>query len=176
MRPGQQSQIYFSFIEERIAKSQATFRSKFETANIEKEYAGLYCLLRLAHEPDEVGTEEAARYLKQFYFPDLDLRPLNDEAAQRTGVNITVAKEQESELPGESQQAVHAEHLTEAEKRLLSVNMFNDELDRRELQLDELNEKFFVSVFKALLYTKNRRILYQLLDVINFYIMHETPY
>ena len=31
-------------------------------------------------------------------------------------------------------------------------------------------------VFKALLYTKNCRILYQLLDVINFYIKHETPY
>jgi len=62
------------------------------------------------------------------------------------------------------------------EKRLLSVNMFNDELDERELQLDELNEKFFMYVFKALLYTKNRRILYQLLDVINFYIKHATPY
>ena len=53
--------------------------------------------------------------------------------------------------------------------------MFNDELDERELELDHLNEKFFMSVFKALLYTKNRRILYQLLDVINFYIKHETP-
>lgn len=50
--------------------------------------------------------------------------------------------------------------LTEDEKRNLSVNMFNDELDVRELKLDELNEKFFMSVFKALLYTKNRRILY----------------
>ena len=38
--------------------------------------------------------------------------------------------------------------------------MFNDELDERELQLDELNEKFFMYVFKALLYTQNRRILY----------------
>lgn len=54
--------------------------------------------------------------------------------------------------------------------------MFNDELDQRELKLDELNEKFFMFVFKALLYTKNRRILYQLIDVINFYIKHETPY
>jgi uncharacterized protein YejL (UPF0352 family) len=33
-----------------------------------------------------------------------------------------------------------------------------------------------MSVFKALLYSQNRRILYQMLDVINFYIMHETPY
>ncbi len=54
--------------------------------------------------------------------------------------------------------------------------MFNDELDQRELKLDELNEKFFMFVFKALLYTKNRRILYQLIDVINFYIKHDTPY
>ena len=65
--------------------------------------------------------------------------------------------------------------ISEEEKRTLSVNMFNDELDERELELDHLNEKFFMSVFKALLYTKNRRILYQLLDVINFYIKHETP-
>ena len=54
--------------------------------------------------------------------------------------------------------------------------MFNDELDERELNLDELNEKFFMYVFKALLYSKERRILYQLLDVINFYIKHETPH
>ena len=68
------------------------------------------------------------------------------------------------------------EQLTDEEKRHLSVNMFNDELDERELNLDELNEKFFMYVFKALLYTQNRRILYQLIDVINFYIKHDTPY
>ena len=66
--------------------------------------------------------------------------------------------------------------LTLEEKKLLSVNMFNDALDERELVLDELNEKFFMYVFKALLYSKNRKILYQLLDVINFYIKHETPH
>ena len=53
-----------------------------------------------------------------------------------------------------------AEQLTSDEKRQLSVNMFNDELDERELVLDPLNEKFFMYVFKALLYTQNRRILY----------------
>ena len=68
------------------------------------------------------------------------------------------------------------EQLTDEEKRHLSVNMFNDELDERELNLDELNEKFFMYVFMALLCSQNRRILYQLLDVVNFYIMHETPY
>ena len=31
--------------------------------------------------------------------------------------------------------------------------MFNDELDERDLKLDALNEKFFMYVFKALLYT-----------------------
>ena len=71
MRPGMQSNDYFSFIEERLAKSQKAFREKFETKGIEKDYAGLYCLLRLAQEPDEAGTEEAARYLRHFYFPDL---------------------------------------------------------------------------------------------------------
>lgn len=31
-------------------------------------------------------------------------------------------------------------------------------------------------VFKALLFTTNPRILYQLLDVVNFYVRHPTPY
>ena len=44
------------------------------------------------------------------------------------------------------------------------------------MTLDALNEKFFMFVFQALLYSKNRRILYLLLDVINFYIKHQTPY
>lgn len=56
------------------------------------------------------------------------------------------------------------------------MNLHHEGLDERDIQLEPLNEKFFMFVFKALLYTKNRRILYQLLDVINFYIKHETPY
>ena len=31
-------------------------------------------------------------------------------------------------------------------------------------------------VFKALLFSKNPKIVYQLLDVVNFYVMHETQY
>jgi len=89
-------------------------------------------------------------------------------------MGIATAKDIESGV-GESHE-VFAEQLTLREKRLLSMSMFNEELDERELELDILNEKFFMSVFKALLYSKNRRILYQMLDVINFYIMHETPY
>lgn len=42
--------------------------------------------------------------------------------------------------------------------------------------LDPLNEKFFMFVFESLLYTKNQRILYQLLDIVNFYINHKTQY
>jgi hypothetical protein len=129
--------------------------------------------LRLAQEPDEAGTEEAARYLRQFYFPDLDTRPIDATPIARTDARIN---EQEFTNLGSQDEVVLAEQLTEAEKRLLSVNMFNDELDERVLKLDALNEKFFMSVFKALLHTQNRRILYQLLDVINFYIMHETPF
>ena len=49
-----------------------------------------------------------------------------------------------------------------------------DEPDTRKIQLDPLNEKFFMYVFKALLKSSNMKILYLLLDVINFYIMHET--
>lgn len=45
---GKASNDYYSFIEDRLAKSQAVFRQNFETKNIEKDYAGLYCLLRLA--------------------------------------------------------------------------------------------------------------------------------
>ena len=71
MPPSVSSLEYNRFIEERLASSQAAFRKKFETPGIERAYSGLYCLLRLSHEPDEVGTEEAARYLRQFYFPDL---------------------------------------------------------------------------------------------------------
>lgn len=58
----------------------------------------------------------------------------------------------------------------------MSINLTKDECDVREIQLDALNEKFFMFVFQALLYSKNRIILYLLLDVINFYIKHPTPY
>ena len=167
--------------------SQAAFREKFETKDIEKDYAGLYCLLRLAQEPDEAGTEEAARYLRQFYYPEVEFKPFEHaEGAAKTGagrvppgINI-VRGDNEEESKGEghttSPDVIHEVLITDEEKRLLSVNMFNDELDEREMQLDKLNEKFFMYVFKALLYSNNRRILYQLLDVINFYIKHETPY
>ena len=151
------SEVYLEQIKERLAQSQEAFRQKFETKNIEKDYAGLYCLLRLAQEPDEAGTEEAARLLRQFYFPERNFKAL--------------------ERNSEQNQVDHADQqLKIEEKRELSVNMFSDELDVRELNLDELNEKFFMYVFMALLCSQNRRILYQLLDVVNFYIMHETPY
>ena len=42
--------------------------------------------------------------------------------------------------------------------------------------LDPLNEKFFMFVFESLLYTKNQRILYQLLDIVNFYIKNKTQF
>ena len=72
------------------------------------------------------------------------------------------------------------EHLiTEEEKRAMSVSMFegdNPVMDHREIRLEPLNEKFFVYLFKALMFTKSRSILYQLLDVINFYIKYDTPF
>ena len=147
------SEVYLEQIKERLAQSQEAFRQKFETKNIEKDYAGLYCLLRLAQEPDEAGTEEAARLLRQFYFPERDFKALERNSGDNADYQLKIE-----------------------EKRELSVNMFSDELDVRELKLDELNEKFFMYVFMALLCSQNRRILYQLLDVVNFYIMHETPY
>ena len=50
-----------------------------------------------------------------------------------------------------------------------------DEVDDRDIELDQLNENYFSNVFKSLLYSKERRIIYRLLDIINFYIKHETP-
>ena len=67
------SKDYFTFIEQRITKSRESFRKQYQTESIEKDYVGLYCLLRLAQEPDEPGIEEAASKLRQFYFPDLKL-------------------------------------------------------------------------------------------------------
>ena len=49
-----------------------------------------------------------------------------------------------------------------------------DELDDRDIVLETLNEQYFKKVFEALLFTKNVRILYRLVDVVNFYIKHET--
>lgn len=97
--PGQNSKDYYKFIEDRLAFSQAAFRKKFETQNIEKDYSGLYCLLRLSHEPDEAGTEEAARYLRQFYFPDLQVMSTNEdqEDEETEPVHITIKKEQNSD-------------------------------------------------------------------------------
>ena len=68
------------------------------------------------------------------------------------------------------------EEMTQSQKEGLSINLTKDECDEREITLDALNEKFFMFVFQALLYSKNRRILYLLLDVINFYIKHATEY
>ena len=39
---------YYEFIKGRIVKSHSTFEAKFKTEKIEHDYAGLYCLLRLA--------------------------------------------------------------------------------------------------------------------------------
>ena len=66
--------------------------------------------------------------------------------------------------------------MTKQEKEKLCVNLYADECDERYARLDSLNEKFFMYVFKALFFTRNPKIVYQLLDVVNFYIKHETPY
>lgn len=47
------------------------------------------------------------------------------------------------------------ETLTLAMKQRLSVNLNTDSLDTRDIELDPLNEKFFMFVFESLLYTKN---------------------
>ena len=69
--------------------------------------------------------------------------------------------------------------ITEEDKRVMSVSMFEGDnmvMEHREIKLDPLNEKFFVYLFKALMFTKSPSILYQLLDVINFYIKNETEF
>lgn len=43
---------------------------RFKTERIEQEYAGLFCLLRLAQDPTELVTEEATVYLHAFFYPE----------------------------------------------------------------------------------------------------------
>ena len=65
---------------------------------------------------------------------------------------------------------------TDIEPRLCSVQIGKeDEIDVRPILLEKLNEKYFMFVFKSLIFTKDRKILYRLLDIVNFYIKHETP-
>lgn len=85
--PETTSKGYFEFIEDRLSQSQQAFRQKYETENIEKDYAGLYCLLRLAQEPDEAGTEEAARLLRQFYFPEKNFKQLETKDKESLAKN-----------------------------------------------------------------------------------------
>lgn len=97
--------------------------------------------------------------LRQFYFPEKTFKVLETRESRNFTSNKAKADTEESK--GENPMLIEIDqNLTDEEKRHLSVNMFNNELDERILQLDELNEKFFMYVFKALLYTQNRRILY----------------
>ena len=89
MAPDTTSKSYFQFIEGRLAQSQQAFREKYETENIERDYAGLYCLLRLAQEPDEAGTEEAARLLRQFYFPEKNFKQLEAKDRESLAKNAS---------------------------------------------------------------------------------------
>ena len=100
---------------------------------------------------------EAALYLHNFYYPE------HYEASDfQTVFNHHSVKLNDP--------------LTTEEKRQLSVNLGKDECDQRDIVLNGLNEKFFMFVFQALLYSRNVRILYLLLDVVNFYIKHQTEY
>lgn len=66
--------------------------------------------------------------------------------------------------------------LTVEEKERICVNLRTDECDEREIQLEPLNEKFFLCVLKSLLFSHNPRIVYRILDIVNFYVKHETPF
>lgn len=114
-------------------------------------------MLKLAQSPDEMIAIETAFYLHQFYYP---------EHYSEVSIDAMLKEVQES---------MHDE-LTMSQKGRLSINLGKDECDERDVTLDALNEKFFMFVFQALLYSKNHRILYLLLDVINFYIKHATQY
>jgi hypothetical protein len=100
---------------------------------------------------------ETAIYLHQFYYPEHYVNIKIDEFLQELTDTIN-------------------DDLGQSQKERLSINLIKDECDERPIVLDALNEKFFMFVFQALLYSKNRRILYLLLDVINFYIKHATEY
>ena len=98
--------------------------------------------------------------LRQFYYPQ------------------TAKKEGSLPASGVSAQRRVGEDGESAPDKELQIHMFNDNimLNEKPLELDALNEKFFMYVFKALLYTENRRILYYLLDVVNFYVTQKTNY
>ena len=141
---GMLSSKYCHFIQERLTKDLKEFHDRYYNENIETKFSGLYCLLRLAKDPSGKVADETSQLMHKFFFPEF----------------VEPEKVADSEKPAESvcSRQVGAE----------------DEFDTRNIQLEPLNEKFFQFVFKALLFTKDRKILYRILDVVNFYIKHET--
>lgn len=111
-------------------------------------------------------TEEATVYLHAFFYPEYH-KDLFEAAV--------MFKEEDHK---EKNFAPIQDHpiLTKKEKEQICVNLYANECYMRSIKLDSLNEKFFMYVFKALLFSKNPKIVYQLLDVVNFYVMHETLY
>ena len=126
--------------------------------------------------------------MHHFYFPDFE-KPNTDPnniqtatfdktAGEGGGSFGQVVSDMAAEVGGKNFQ--ENEHMmTEEDKRIMDVSMFEGDnmvMDNREIRLDPLNEKFFMYLFKALMFTKSSSILYQLLDVINFYIKYETDF
>ena len=62
------------------------FKDKYYKEDIEEKYAGLYCLLRLANDPNDEISEESSRLMHLFFFPEFHVdspgakgRDLNSE-------------------------------------------------------------------------------------------------
>jgi len=70
MPEGLTSKHYLEFNRGRLAKCQDVFQQEFSTVKIEQEYAGLFCLLRLAQDITEAVIEEATVYLHAFFYPE----------------------------------------------------------------------------------------------------------
>jgi len=87
------------------------------TENIERKYAGLYCLLRLGQSPNGSVAIEAALYLHRFYYPEHYLENDFNTVFEFHAANLN-------------------ETLSSEEKRKLSVNLAKDSCDERDIILD----------------------------------------
>lgn len=68
------SRQYYEFIMKRLKTGVETFTEKFATQNIEHDYAGLFCLLRVAKEPSYEVISDAAEKMSDFMFNQDEVR------------------------------------------------------------------------------------------------------
>ena len=65
------SKQYYNFIMDRLKRNLETFETNYKTEMIEDNYSGLYCLLRIAKDPQQEVIYEAATKLYEFIFSNV---------------------------------------------------------------------------------------------------------